>query len=291
MIPSRGCADFVRPKANLAQLAAFALMALVASPLRAGSFAELESALDIARTAAILSAEGIEQGADLEQSLFPDRGGARWDGIVAEIHEPDRLHAELSIALAAALADAPGDEVDAMVGFFRSDLGARIVDLELSAREALADQAVQDLADLALERAREGSEAHLAQIDRFIVANDLIERNVMGAMNANVAFMRGLSDGGGVPGAADEGEAAMLADIWAQEEALRAEAEAWVWSFLNLAYEPLGTDEIAAYVAFSETAAGVRLNAALFAAFDALFETLSYELGNAAAGMLAGEAL
>jgi len=262
-----------------------------ALPLRAGTIADLEAALALGRTAAILSAEGVTQGADLEETLFPDQGGARWAAIVAAIHEADRLHAELSIALADALADAPPEEIDAMVGFFASDLGAQVVDLELSAREALADPAVQDLADLALDEARAAQEPELEQIGRFIAANDLIERNVMGAMNANVAFMRGLSDGGGVPGAADEGEAAMLADIWAQEEALRAEAEAWVWSFLNLAYDPLGTDEIAAYVAFCETPAGERLNAALFAAFDALFEMLSYEIGHAAASMLSGEPL
>jgi hypothetical protein len=275
----------------LVAILAFACALLAALPGRAGTIADLDAALALGRTAEILSAEGVGQGEDLEDSLFPGQGGARWAAMVAEIHDADRLYAELSVALAGALADAPQTEIDAMVDFFASDLGARVVDLELSARAALADPAVQDLADLALEDARAAEAPELAEIARFIAANDLIERNVMGAMNANVAFMRGLSDGGGVPGAADEGEAAMLADIWAQEEALRAESEAWVWSFLNLAYDPLGTDEIAAYVAFSETAAGARLNAALFAAFDALFEMLSYELGNAAASMLAGEQL
>jgi len=295
MIPPRARDPLLRIAAVLRGLLAPALVLFCglggALPLRAGTIAELEAALDLARTAAILSAEGVTQGADLEQSLFPDQGGARWAEVVAEIHEADRIHAELSIALAGALAQAPPEEIDAMVGFFASDLGARIVDLELSARAALVDPAVQDLADLALEEARAAQVPELEQIGRFIAANDLIERNVMGAMNANVAFMRGLSDGGGVPGAAEEGEAAMLADIWAQEDALRAESEAWVWSFLNLAYDPLGTDEIARYVAFSESAAGVRLNSALFAAFDALFEMLSYELGHAAASMLAGERL
>jgi hypothetical protein len=39
----------------------------------------------------------------------------------------------------------------------------------------------------------------------------------------------------------------------------------------------------------SETQAGAALNAALFAAFDRVFNQLSYELGVAAAGFIVGE--
>jgi hypothetical protein len=178
-----------------------------------------------------------------------------------------------------------------MTAVFTSGPGAGVIDLELDARAALADPAVQDAADLALDRARADKVPRLGQIDRFIVANDLIERNVAGAMNANIAFWRGLSDGDGLSDTRNEGEAEMLADLWTQQESLRAETEAWLWSFLLMAYDPLEDDALEAYIDFSLSPAGQRLNTALFETFDTVFERLSYDLGKASARLMTGESL
>jgi hypothetical protein len=264
---------------------------VIAGSARAATVADLGAALRLGRMAEILSAEGVAHGAELEQSLFPDQGGARWAAIVAALHDPARMRADLEGALGAALADAPAAEVDAMTAFFTSGPGAGVIDLELDARAALADPAVQDAADLALDRARADKVPRLGQIDRFIVANDLIERNVAGAMNANIAFWRGLSDGDGLSDTRNEGEAEMLADLWTQQESLRAETEAWLWSFLLMAYDPLEDDALEAYIDFSLSPAGQRLNTALFETFDTVFERLSYDLGKASARLMTGESL
>ena len=109
----------------------------------------------------------------------------------------------------------------------------------------------------------------------------------MGAMNANLAFYRGLSESGAFP--AEMTEDQMLSDVWAQEPDVRAETTDWLYPFLSLAYQPLSDDQLEAYIAFSETAAGDRLNGALFAAFDKVFTQISYDLGRAAAGQMQGE--
>ena len=49
------------------------------------------------------------------------------------------------------------------------------------------------------------------------------------------------------------------------------ETEDWLYPFMSLAYQPLTDAELQAYLAFSETAGGQRLNAAVFAAFDVVF--------------------
>ena len=56
-----------------------------------------------------------------------------------------------------------------------------------------------------------------------------------------------------------------------------------------MAYRPLSDDEIAAYTALSETPEGQALNTALFATYDAMFVTISRDLGLAAAQFMAGE--
>ena len=92
------------------------------------------------------------------------------------------------------------------------------------------------------------------------------------------------SAAGGAP--RDEGE--MLAEVWGQEDQVRADTEAWLFPFLALAYQPLSDAELKAYVAFSASPEGQRLNRALFAGFDAVFEAVSADLGRAAGLELRG---
>jgi hypothetical protein len=111
----------------------------------------------------------------------------------------------------------------------------------------------------------------------FIETNDLVERNVSGALNSNFAFYRGLSDGGAFE--VEIPEELMLAEVWGQEPELRRDTIEWLYSFQLSAYSGLEDADIEAYTAFSATDAGAALNAALFAAFDTVFNQLSYELG------------
>ena len=146
-------------------------------------------------------------------------------------------------------------------------------------REAAAKAAVADME-------AEGS-PRLDALRRFAAANDLVEMNVMGALNANLAFYKGLSAGGAFGSAMTEED--MLADVWGQEADVRAETEEWLWSYLSLAYQPLSDEELQAYHDFSETPEGQKLNAAVFAAFDVSFVRISEDLGRAAARAMQGE--
>ena len=80
----------------------------------------------------------------------------------------------------------------------------------------------------------------------------------------------------------------MLAEVWGQEDDVRAESAEWLFPYLLLAYEGLTEQEMRDYLAFSGTPGGKALNAAVFAAFDEMFVQLSEALGRAAADVLAG---
>ncbi|MFN6953040.1 MAG: hypothetical protein ACK4NE_10675, partial [Albidovulum sp.] len=58
---------------------------------------------------------------------------------------------------------------------------------------------------------------------------------------------------------------------------------------LALAYGPLTDEDLRAYLDYSRSPEGKRLNTALFAAFDAVFEPISRELGRAAGRQLLGQ--
>ena len=78
-------------------------------------------------------------------------------------------------------------------------------------------------------------------------------------------------------------EEQILTDVWAQEGDIRESTTEWIYSFLYMAYGPLGDADIQAYITFSETEAGGDINRAMFESFDRLFEGISQSLGRAAA--------
>ena len=112
--------------------------------------------------------------------------------------------------------------------------------------------------------------------------------NVAGALSGNLAFLTGLDEAGvnGTRLPQDE----LLSQVWGQEAQIRDDTQVWLQSYLGLAYDPLTEAELETYIAFWESPAGQRLNAALFLAFDAVFSGVSHDLGRAAgAAMLSQE--
>jgi len=255
-------------------------------PARAERSDALFAALGLADTLEIMREEGIAYGLEIAPELFPGRGGARWAAMVEQVYDYDRMDRGLRQAFDAALADvdlAPAEE------FFGSEQGRRIVTLEVTARRAMLDPDVEAAARTRLDEMILDGDARLAAVRAFVEANDLIEENVVGALNANYAFYAGLAEGGAFPDAPTEAE--ILRDVWSQEPAIRDDTEEWVFAYLILAYRPLDAADLAAYTAFSETETGQAVNRAMFQAFDTMFVTLSRRLGLAAAQFIAGEDL
>lgn len=255
-------------------------------PVLAAPVDDLAQALRLPELFGVLAQEGVSYGADLEAELFPDAGGNRWDAVVAAIHDKARMEAVAMDLLRDELATHP-EAVGRMTAFFAAEPGAQIVKLEIAARQAYLDETAKEAAEAAHAEMAAKSDPRLAMIDRLVAANDLIEQNVAGALNANLAFYRGMIEGGAVESSLPDAE--MMADLWSQEPQIRQETTEWLLPYLALAYRPLSDGDLEAYIAFSETADGQLLNRALFATFDGLFNGLSQELGLAAARMLEGQ--
>lgn len=244
---------------------------------------DLARALRLGDVVEIMAREGLVQGDELDAGLLGGNGGAAWDRVVAGIYDAPGLTRDVQAGFAAAL---DPEAARPLLEFFTSPEGQRIVDLEVEARRALLDPEAQAAAEAS---ARAASGARRARIEAFIEANDLLERNVAGAMNASLAFYGGLAQGDAFGGSLDE--AGILADVWAQEPTIRRDTRDWLWAFLGLAHGPLGAEQYDAYLALGRSPEGRAMNAALFAAFDAMFEDVSRDLGRAAAAFLQGSEL
>ncbi|MFN3663964.1 DUF2059 domain-containing protein [Yoonia sp.] len=234
----------------------------------------------------VMRQEGIDYGDTIARDMFPSGMTPRWADAVAEIYDADTMVAQMRAAFVAALGD--GDAA-AMLAFYQSDLGRRVVTLEIDARRAMLDPALEDAAKQMAAQALQDDTDRAQMITDFISANNLIEANVVGALNSNYAFISGLVSGGAtLPGLmADD----ILADVWDQEPEIRATTTEWLYAFLMLAYEPLPDADLAEFSAMTQTTAGRDLTAALFIAFDDLFEQVSRDLGVAASAFIVSQEL
>ena len=269
--------------------------ALTANSLRAetvvvtqtpATAADLSRILQIPGIIAVMRLEGLDYGRSLEDEMFPGRGGDAWDATVALVYDQPTMLRRFQTAFAAELQGDPA-AVAAVVGYFDTPLGQRILTLEVEARQALLDKAVEAAAKERADQMAADADPRMAALRDFATANDLIEANVQGALNANLGFYQGMAEAGAF--GEDMTEDQMLADVWGQEPDIRKETEDWLFPFLALAYGPLSDADLQSYTDFSRTPAGKKMNTALFAAFDAVFVQISRDLGRAVAHQMTGD--
>lgn len=273
---------------------ALAVLLATAPPLRAETTPEapvaeasvdrLGEVLQLDALFQVLREEGLGHGEALEADMFPAGGGAEWDAALSRIYDVARLRAGFAAALEQSLRADP-EAVAEITAFFASDLGQRILSLEIEARRAFLDTASEEAAQVAADNAAAERAPRVDQLRRMIEAADLLEMNVAGALSGNLAFMTGMASTGAY-GAMPKDQ--ILSDVWAQEDQIRADTSSWLYSYLGLAYHPLTEAEMESYIAFWESLAGQRLNAALFVAFDTVFREVSLELGKAAGTAMQG---
>lgn len=232
----------------------------------------------------VLREEGIAHGQELQTDMFPSGGGSDWATEVSGIYDADRLQGEFTDTLNAALSNDP-QSLEPILAFFGSDLGQRILGLEIDARRAFLDTAAEDAARVAADDAAASRDPKVALIRRMIEASDLLEMNVAGSLSGSLAFMTGMADSGAY-GAMPQDQ--LLSEVWGQEDQVRADTSSWLNAYLQLAYHPLTEAELESYVVFWESPAGQKLNAALFTAFDKVFRQVSLDLGRAAGRAMQG---
>lgn len=247
-------------------------------------FEALLNALQIEETVHVMHDEGVAYGKEVGADMLPDADAVSWQRVVNRIHDADKMRALVERGFADALA---GEDLTPMLDFLQTPRGQNIVGLEIAARRAFLDSAVEEAARDRLEQRRDENAPVLEQISQLIRDSDLIERNVTGALNSNLMFYNGLVDGGALEMSQED----ILSDVWSQEDTVREDARDWMNAFLLMAYEPLEPADLQAYVEFYRTPAGRVLNRAMFDAFNRMYEELSYILGRAVARHMQSEKL
>lgn len=245
----------------------------------------LMAALQMEQSLKVMRLEGLKYGAELGQDFAPGSNEAQWSARVSGLYDLEKMQQLVETEFTRAMA---GTDLDGLISFYESPLGKRIVEGEVSAREAFLDTEIEDAARLKITGDTSDKDPRVAEINAYIAANQMVEYNVVGAMNSNLMFYRGMSMGG----ALDAPEEELLALVWGAEAETRADSRDWLLAYLNTAYAGLTQDELHALTVFSETPEGQALNRALFASFDRMYEDLSFGLGLAyGASLMQGQEL
>lgn len=218
----------------------------------------------------------VDEGRGIGDDMSDDELGVPrflWQNMINSLYDEEVMTAAFKQELSAAFGTF---DLSPIIAFYDSDLGQEIAQLELDARKAVSDEAVLSAAgDLWADLAPDSERAML--IEEYVVTNDLIEMNVVGSLNSDMAYYRGLSEVAGYGVGPSDSD--IMREVWASEPDARAHITEWVYGFSTLAYEPLEFAEFDAYIEFGKTEAGQVLNTALFAAFDKVYADLARGLG------------
>ena len=158
----------------------------------------------------IVSDEGLEQSEELRNETFQGNAVIGWRRVASHIYDTDRMTLTFRENFDAVFKDA---DITPMLEFFGAETGGQIVEYEIEARRAISSEEVEEAAMLAYDDLVEDDAPRVALLEEFAEVNQLIDRNVAGALNSNLAFFQGMSEGPNF--AMTEGQ--MLDFVWARE--------------------------------------------------------------------------
>ncbi|KIC44375.1 50S ribosomal protein L21 [Ruegeria sp. ANG-S4] len=235
----------------------------------------LMSAMQVQDVMEIMGKEGRAQGDELNRTVLNGMGGTFFRTQIEDIYDPVWMQDQMTATIGENMDDG---QLEQAALFFESDLGQTIVSLENSARSALMDDAIDEMARDAY-RQFDRDTSFFKLIDEYVHVNDLVEQNVQGSLSADFNFYLGMSSGQATPVDGD----ALLSHLLTQKSEVTEETETWIYSFLLMAYQPLSEAQMRENIAFSRTDTGRALNEALFLGFDDMIDAISYRLGEAVA--------
>ena len=269
-------------------LLAFAVIAvpLWAQPSEEVKIDTLLQALAVPERIEIIREEQLSISNSPEFPELPLGPKALWGMALSAIYDTDLLYEKVRRDFSLAVQQ---EDIDAMLAFYTSDQGAKIVGLEISARRSFLDDAIEESSKASAAAARMDNTQRYQMIMEFVALNHLIDLSVSEWLNFRHAYMTGLHSGGKF--ASDITVETLLGNSQEQEIAFRSYVTDHIYALYFLAFQSLSDEELAGYIAFSNTEAAQAMNGALFAAFGLMYDETAQASGLAYSRFVYGQEL
>ena len=231
---------------------------------------ELYEALNLNDIVKVIRDEGLEEATlTAEIYLKSQSQTVKFNSQIQNLYDITYLSNFLLEGISTAILE---KDVQELLLFYKSPLGAQVARLEASARLAISDDAVESMAIEIAKSAKTKDKIRYKQLEKNMKEMKLVEQNIKGALESQYGFLMELSKATDINLSQDQ----ILLLLSSSEEDLRKEVTAWIMGYSYLAYKPLNDEHLNSYLDFLATTSGKALNETLFNVFNELsFKTSS----------------
>ena len=256
--------DLMRPVRAVGALAVLA--AVIVGPAHADSAAKLREALDITEVRKSMESYPEDLSASLTEVPDADLGDVRREDLeaLAERHfNGDALTEDIFQRMLGKVADAHLDEV---IAFYRSDVGQRMVRLEVASAAPGEAERIQMEGPELYRRAAEDDPDRVEFYDRIAESIGLEDLMTAMTMNMSYAMISGMAGSAALPQALTDEQ--IIAIVNAQADQMREYVRDFVRGMFAYTYRDASKRDLAAYAEYAETEAGRAFNEAMVAAIQ-----------------------
>ena len=251
----------------------FLIISLCASYGKADVISDLYDALHMDRINEIIRLEGIQDAEGTGEAYLPPNSVDRFVAQAKSVYQLEAMERDFKRLLTQNLSIPDANKI---LLFYQKPLGKVASELEVSARIAISDAHIEEMAKLKLKEAVKSKNKRLDEIESVIRTLELVEQNLIGAYAAQFAFMYELSKLGVIELSKQE----MIDLITNDEEKLKSEILEWLMAFSHMAYTPMSDEEFSDYSEFSKSELGIALNKALFSVYNEMAKDQSQRLAS-----------
>ena len=251
----------------------FLIISLCASYGKADVISDLYDALHMDRINEIIRLEGIQDAEGTGEAYLPPNSVDRFVAQAKSVYQLEAMERDFKRLLNQNLSIPDANKI---LLFYQKPLGKVASELEVSARIAISDAHIEEMAKIKLKEAVKSKNKRLDEIESVIRTLELVEQNLIGAYAAQFAFMYELSKLGVIELSKQE----MIDLITNDEEKLKSEILEWLMDFSHMAYTHMSDKEFSDYSDFSKSELGIVLNKALFSVYNEMAKDQSQRLAS-----------
>ena len=250
----------------------FIFVICTARPSVSETYEQLFAALNLEEIVSVIRQEGMEEAEATSEIYLKNIKQDNFRSSINELYSIELMQSKITAGLRAALSET---DAQSALAFYQTPLGVLVSKLETTARLAISDDEVEEMAVSTAAKALQSGDSRAKVLQKAVTDMKLTEYNLSGAFSTRFAFLSGLAEAEELGITQDQ----IIALIAQDNDDLRDEIDKWVLGYVFMTYKPLSDEQLTRYLDFQMSAIGEELNRALFEVFNDLSVQNAGQLG------------